>query len=120
MFTDFVTEHVQANFEMSGSWRGHVSQLFGRPAVNHQPGHRRVDPQSVAQHSKYSGDPDFAKIFSGSISSILILLVVTNVSMAVGLLPVVGVTLPLISLGGSSLLSIFVAFGIMFSINRRA
>ena len=62
----------------------------------------------------------FAKIFSGSISSILILLVVTNVSMAVGLLPVVGVTLPLISLGGSSLLSIFLAFGIMFSINRRA
>jgi cell division protein FtsW (lipid II flippase) len=39
--------------------------------------------------------------------------------MTIGLLPVVGVTLPLLSLGGSSLLSIFIAFGIMFSINRR-
>jgi len=62
----------------------------------------------------------FSKILSGSITCIFILLIITNVSMAVGLLPVVGVTLPLLSLGGSSLLSIFFAFGIMFSINRRA
>jgi len=39
--------------------------------------------------------------------------------MAIGVLPVVGVTLPLLSLGGSSLLSIFIAFGIIFSVNRR-
>ena len=62
----------------------------------------------------------FSKILAGSITCIFVLLIITNVSMAVGLLPVVGVTLPLLSLGGSSLLSIFLAFGIMFSINRRA
>ena len=62
----------------------------------------------------------FSKILAGSITCIFVLLIITNVSMAVGLLPVVGVTLPLLSLGGSSLLSIFFAFGIMFSINRRA
>tara|TARA_B100001996_G_scaffold363009_1_gene330955 strand:+ start:1494 stop:2570 length:1077 start_codon:yes stop_codon:yes gene_type:complete len=62
----------------------------------------------------------YAKILSGSITSIFILLIVTNISMAVGLLPVVGVTLPLLSLGGSSLLSIFLSFGVMFSINRRS
>ena len=60
----------------------------------------------------------FAKILSGSITSIFILLIVTNILMAIGILPVVGVTLPLLSLGGSSLLSIFFAFGIMFSISR--
>ena len=62
----------------------------------------------------------FAKILSGSITSIFILLIITNISMAIGVLPVVGVTLPLLSLGGSSLLSIFFAFGIMFSIARRS
>lgn len=61
----------------------------------------------------------FAKILSGSITSIFILLIIINVSMAIGVLPVVGVTLPLLSLGGSSLLSIFFSFGIMFSIARR-
>ena len=62
----------------------------------------------------------YAKILAGSITSILIMLILTNVSMTIGLLPVVGVTLPLLSLGGSALLSVFMAFGIMFSINRRS
>ena len=61
----------------------------------------------------------FSKILSGSITCIFLLLILTNISMTIGVLPVVGVTLPLLSLGGSSLLSIFIAFGIMFSINRR-
>jgi len=61
----------------------------------------------------------YAKILSGSITGIFILLIITNISMAVGLLPVVGVTLPLLSLGGSSLLAMFLSFGVMFSINRR-
>ena len=61
----------------------------------------------------------FSRLVSGSITTIFILLIITNISMTVGLLPVVGVTLPLLSLGGSSLLSIFMAFGIMLSINRR-
>ncbi len=61
----------------------------------------------------------FSRLVSGSITTIFILLIITNISMTVGLLPVVGVTLPLLSLGGSSLLSIFMVFGIMLSINRR-
>ena len=61
----------------------------------------------------------YSKLLSGSITCIFIMLIITNISMAVGLLPVVGVTLPLISLGGSSLLSIFIAFGIMFAISKR-
>ena len=71
-------------------------------------------------HITYKAKNYFSKILAGSITSIFILLIITNISMAIGLLPVVGVTLPLISLGGSSLLSIFIAFGIMFAINRRS
>ena len=71
-------------------------------------------------HITFKAKNYFSKILAGSITSIFILLIITNISMAIGLLPVVGVTLPLISLGGSSLLSIFTAFGIMFSINRRS
>jgi len=61
----------------------------------------------------------YSKLLSGSITSVFILLIITNISMAVGLLPVVGVTLPLLSLGGSSLLAMFLSFGVMFSINRK-
>ena len=71
-------------------------------------------------HITYKAKNYFSKILAGSITMIFMLLIITNISMAIGLLPVVGVTLPLISLGGSSLLSIFIAFGIMFSINRRS
>ena len=70
-------------------------------------------------HITHKAKNYFSKILAGSITCIFVLLIITNVSMAIGLLPVVGVTLPLLSLGGSSLLSIFFAFGIMFSINRR-
>ena len=71
-------------------------------------------------HITHKAKNYFSKILAGSITMIFMLLIITNISMAIGLLPVVGVTLPLISLGGSSLLSIFIAFGILFSINRRS
>ena len=71
-------------------------------------------------HISYKAKNYFSKILAGSITMIFMLLIITNISMAIGLLPVVGVTLPLISLGGSSLLSIFIGFGIIFSINRRS
>lgn len=41
-----------------------------------------------------------------------------NMGVAVGLLPVTGMTLPLVSMGGSSLLFMGVAFGIILSVSR--
>jgi rod shape determining protein RodA len=38
-----------------------------------------------------------------------------NLSMVVGLIPVVGMPLPFVSKGGSSLLSFYIAFGIIIS-----
>lgn len=40
-----------------------------------------------------------------------------NIGMIVGLLPITGITLPLISYGGSSILSYFISFAIVFNIS---
>jgi rod shape determining protein RodA len=42
-----------------------------------------------------------------------------NVGMVIGLLPVVGVTLPLMSYGGSSVLTIFIALGLLANVSMR-
>ena len=41
--------------------------------------------------------------------------VFVNIGMVSGMLPVVGAPLPLISYGGSSMLTIFISFGIVLS-----
>ena len=42
-----------------------------------------------------------------------------NIGMATGMLPVVGITLPLVSYGGSSLIAMMAAMGVLISINTR-
>jgi rod shape determining protein RodA len=42
-----------------------------------------------------------------------------NIGMNIGLMPVTGITLPLLSAGGSSLLSVMIAFGIINSISKK-
>lgn len=45
---------------------------------------------------------------------------IQNIGMVLGLLPITGITLPLISSGGSSLLSYMIAFGIIFNASAKA
>jgi rod shape determining protein RodA len=45
--------------------------------------------------------------------------VAINIGMATGMLPVVGITLPLVSYGGSSLIAMMTAMGVLISINTR-
>lgn len=52
--------------------------------------------------------------------SMLVIQQIQNISMTIGLLPITGITLPLISYGGSSLLSYMIAFGIIFNISSKA
>jgi rod shape determining protein RodA len=44
---------------------------------------------------------------------------VANVGMAMGLLPVVGITLPLFSYGGSSVITILIGFGLLMNVSMR-
>ena len=43
-----------------------------------------------------------------------------NVGMAIGIMPITGVTLPLLSYGGSSVLVTFLALGLLQSIHAQA
>ena len=47
----------------------------------------------------------FTRIYAYGVASILFFHFAVNISMTVGLAPVIGITLPLLSYGGSSLLS---------------
>lgn len=64
-------------------------------------------------------DP-FCKIFSAVSFFIILVQVFLNVGMNTNLLPVVGVTLPFISYGGSSLLSSFILLGLISSVEKSA
>jgi rod shape determining protein RodA len=57
----------------------------------------------------------FGRLLCSGIVFMLFSYVFVNVGMVSGLLPVVGAPLPLISYGGSSMLTIFISFGIILS-----
>jgi len=59
----------------------------------------------------------FSKIVTFGISFLLFLYLSLNIGMVCGLLPVVGAPLPLISYGGTSLLTVLIGIGIVLSIN---
>jgi rod shape determining protein RodA len=54
---------------------------------------------------------------AGSISLTFFIYMFVNMSMVSGLLPVVGVPLPLISYGGSAIVTLFFGFGILMAIS---
>jgi len=58
----------------------------------------------------------FARLLAGSITLTFFVYIFVNLGMVSGLLPVVGIPLPLISYGGTSLVTLMAAFGILMSI----
>ncbi|MBR7042267.1 MAG: FtsW/RodA/SpoVE family cell cycle protein, partial [Bacilli bacterium] len=56
----------------------------------------------------------------GGIISLLIFSQIYNISMTIGLLPIMGITLPFISYGGSSLLSYMLLLGLIFNISNES
>jgi rod shape determining protein RodA len=58
-------------------------------------------------------------LMAGGITSMLSLYVFINIGMAVGILPVVGVPLPLVSYGGTSIVTTFLALGLLLNIQSR-
>ena len=58
----------------------------------------------------------FGKLLAGSITLTFFIYVFINIGMVSGLLPVVGVPLPFISFGGTSVVTLMAGFGILMSI----
>jgi rod shape determining protein RodA len=63
-----------------------------------------------------SASTTFARLTAGAITLTFFTYAFVNMGMVTGILPVVGVPLPLISYGGTALLSILIGFGILMSI----
>lgn len=58
----------------------------------------------------------FQRLLAGSLSLTFFLYVFINIGMVIGLMPVVGVPLPLVSFGGTSMVTLMAGFGILMSI----
>jgi rod shape determining protein RodA len=58
----------------------------------------------------------YARLLAGSLSLTFFVYVLVNAGMVSGMLPVVGVPLPLISYGGTSIVTLLAGFGILMSI----
>mgnify|MGYP006265749675 CR=1 FL=1 len=63
---------------------------------------------------------NYGKILSGSLLLIFIMLFTINIGMCIGLFPVVGITLPLISQGGSSIVTTLALFGVIMSVGHKS
>ena len=59
----------------------------------------------------------YSRLLAGSISLTFFVYVFVNAAMVIGLMPIVGVPLPLISYGGTSMVTLMIGFGILMSIN---
>lgn len=64
-----------------------------------------------------TADP-FGRLLAGGVMALLVAQIFINISVTVGLMPVTGMTLPLISYGGSSLLVNCAALGLLVNVGR--
>jgi len=62
----------------------------------------------------------YGTLIAGGIAAMLMFQIVVNVGMTLGVMPVTGITLPLMSYGGSSVLATFLAIGLLQSIHAQA
>ncbi|MBI2116743.1 MAG: rod shape-determining protein RodA [candidate division NC10 bacterium] len=61
----------------------------------------------------------FAALLAAGVSAMLAIQVLINIAMVVGMMPVVGIPLPLLSYGGSSLLVTMLGLGLLLNIHMR-
>ena len=63
-------------------------------------------------------EDNFSRLLGASLTFVFFTYVFVNIGMVSGLLPVVGIPLPLISYGGSSLMTLMASFGIIMSLHK--
>ena len=61
----------------------------------------------------------FGRLIAAGVAAVILFQSVVNIGMNLGLMPVTGIPLPFISEGGSSILMLFVALGLLESILLR-
>ena len=66
----------------------------------------------------YKSETNFERITCSSLGFIFLLFILINVLMVIGIIPVVGVPLPLISQGGTSIVVHLLAFGVILSMKK--
>ncbi len=66
----------------------------------------------------YQSETNFERITCSSLGFIFLLYILINVLMVIGIIPVVGVPLPLISQGGTSIVVHLLAFGVILSVKK--
>ena len=62
----------------------------------------------------------YGSLIAGGVTAMLMLQIFVNVGMTIGIMPITGVTLPLMSYGGSSVIVTFMALGLLQSIHAQA
>jgi rod shape determining protein RodA len=62
----------------------------------------------------------YGSMIAGGVVAMLAFQAIVNIGMNLGLMPVTGITLPLMSYGGSSVLGTFLALGILQSIHAQS
>ncbi|MCL3860122.1 putative lipid II flippase FtsW [Actinotalea sp. K2] len=73
---------------------------------------------AIARVVRRHSDP-FVQITAGAIGAWILGQAVVNVAVVIGLLPVIGVPLPLVSAGGSALITTLLALGVVLSFARQ-
>jgi rod shape determining protein RodA len=61
----------------------------------------------------------FARLFSGGLIFTFFVYIFVNMGMVMGMLPVVGLPLPLISYGGTSVVTLMAGFGLLMAVNSQ-
>lgn len=105
MQTDFIFAVFTSNFGLIGAFI--LIILIGFFDIN-----------LISTVSKTNNFAD--KYAIGGIIGILLFQQVYNISMTIGLLPIMGITLPFLSYGGSSLLSYMILVGIIFNVSNES
>jgi len=62
---------------------------------------------------------NFSRLFSAGIAILIVSQIFIHIGMNIGLLPIIGISLPFVSYGGSGLIMFFLAIGILQSIRMR-
>ena len=105
MQTDFIFSVIASNFGLLGASLLILLIIF-------------FDMNLI--HTTFKANDFMDKYAIGGVIAVLLFHQVQNISMTIGLLPIMGITLPFISYGGSSLLSYMLLVGMIFNVSNES